>query len=71
MEHEPCRLADLERELRGDHAVGAAANAIRPEILAHLLYLRIPIGVIALVRLVKANLGLTGQGTTSAEGHHK
>ena len=64
LEQEPGRLADLERELGRDHAVGAAANAVRPEILAHVLYLRIPIGVIALVCLVKANLGLTGQGVT-------
>ena len=33
-EDEARRLADLQRELRRDHAIGAAANAVGAEILA-------------------------------------
>ena len=34
-EHKAGRLSDLERQLRRDHAVGAAANAVGTEILAN------------------------------------
>ena len=35
LEDEAGRLPDLERELGRDHAIGAAANAVGAEILAH------------------------------------
>ncbi len=34
LEHQPGRLPDLQRQLRGNHAVGATPNSIGPEIFA-------------------------------------